>query len=136
MDYNNKPFKVEIKCFVCDAPARALLKGISGHTGYHSCERCVVVGTRCQNRTVFNLPVVEECRTDEKFSQLEYYGNHQRVRSPLLDIVINCIGQFPLDYMHLVCLGVANPIPGGREGGGGLFAPPPRVFFLRLLFNR
>ena len=34
----------------------------------------VVVGTRCQNR--FNLPVVEECRTDEKFIQLEYYGNH------------------------------------------------------------
>ena len=47
--------------FVCDAPARALLKGIIVHTGYHYCERCVVVGTCtcCQNRTVFNLPVVE-----------------------------------------------------------------------------
>ena len=42
MDYNNKTFKVEIKCFVCDAPARDLLKDIIGHTGYHSCNRCVV----------------------------------------------------------------------------------------------
>ena len=105
---SNKKFSVEIKCFVCDAPARSLLKGTAGHTGYHSCERCVVVGTYCDHRVVFNSSVVEPERTDVKFSQFEYQGSHQHKQSPLLEYGINCVRQFPLDYMHLVCLGVVK----------------------------
>ena len=32
-DWNGKHFEVTIKCFLCDAPARAFLKGIIAHTG-------------------------------------------------------------------------------------------------------
>jgi len=39
-DYNYKPFRVI--GYICDVPARALGKQIKGHTGYFSCEKCVV----------------------------------------------------------------------------------------------
>lgn len=59
-------------------------------------------------------------RTDEKFQNFEY-NDHQLNRSPLLEIGIKSIKGFPLDYMHLVCLGVVKRIlmflkQGLREG--------------------
>ena len=30
--------------YICDAPVRSTMKGITSHTGYHSCERCTVKG--------------------------------------------------------------------------------------------
>lgn len=37
-------YKIEHKCFMYDRPARGFVKSIKGHTGYLSCERCIVVG--------------------------------------------------------------------------------------------
>ena len=37
---------------ICDAPARSFLKGIKGHSGYHSCEQCVQQG-EWHSRLVF-----------------------------------------------------------------------------------
>jgi len=34
-------FTVRLRCMICDAPQRAELKGIIGHTGYAQCERCI-----------------------------------------------------------------------------------------------
>ena len=48
-------------------------------------------------------------KEDSKFSSLEY-EHHQIQRSPLIDYGISCVKQFPLDYMHLVCLGVTKRI--------------------------
>lgn len=39
---------VSIRCWICDAPMRATLKGITGHGGYFGCERCLV---RCVTYT-------------------------------------------------------------------------------------
>lgn len=33
---------VALRLMICDAPMRAQLKGIVGHSGYWSCERCRV----------------------------------------------------------------------------------------------
>jgi hypothetical protein len=51
----------------------------------------------------------EQCilRTEESFANL-MYENHQRQASPLIANGISCIHRFPLDYMHLVCLGVTK----------------------------
>ena len=37
VNINGKQYNLSVFCFVCDAPTRALLKGIIQHTGYYSC---------------------------------------------------------------------------------------------------
>ena len=49
----------------------------------------------------------QEPRTDKKF-QNYHYPQHQKFASPLINAGIKCIEQFPLDYMHMVCLGVVK----------------------------
>jgi hypothetical protein len=51
--FEGRHFPFSLKCFCCDAPARCFLKGIVGHTGYFSCERCRVKGS-WNGRVVFN----------------------------------------------------------------------------------
>lgn len=48
-----KWYRVSIFACACDAPARAFLKCIKGHTAYYSCERCIIKGT-WNGRVVFN----------------------------------------------------------------------------------
>ncbi len=79
------------------------------HSGYHSCERCCIKGSY-DGRVVFGqndgnrmFPLTN----DEEFHNMAYPA-HQQHRSPLLDIDFPCVTGFPLDYMHLVCLGVVR----------------------------
>lgn len=106
--YENKKFEFHINAFVCDAPARAFVKGIKGHNAYYSCERCTVKGS-WSGRVVFNGETDCGChsRTEETFKSIGY-KDHQVQKSPLTDTDISCIQQFSLDYMHLVCLGVVK----------------------------
>ena len=104
--FREKTFAFSIQAFVCDAPARALLKCIKGHTSYNSCERCVIQGS-WEGRIVFNEAGTYDPRTDEQFSNM-MYTNHQSKMSPLINAGICCITDFVLDYMHLVCLGVVR----------------------------
>ena len=40
---NNIDYSVTVYVFVCDAPARTILKGIVNHCGFYLCERCTIV---------------------------------------------------------------------------------------------
>ena len=51
----------------------------------------------------------QEPRTDEKFQNYQY-PQHQKFASSLINAGIKRIEQFPLDYMHMVCLGVVKRI--------------------------
>lgn len=104
---DGKQYRLSVKAFVCDAPARAFLKCIKSHTGYWSCERCVIKGSYKENRVVLYSKETFAPRTDEVFNRMGYKG-HQMHKSPLIDAGIPCIDLFPLDYMHLVCLGVVR----------------------------
>ena len=42
--FGSQTFSVKIHSFVCDAPARAFVKGIKYHSGYASCEKCTEPG--------------------------------------------------------------------------------------------
>ena len=99
--------QVTLKAFICDAPARAFVKCIKGHTGYYACERCTIKGYHKNGRVVLCSNDVHPLRTEEEFHDQEY-TDHQNARSPLSDCGILCIKGFPLDYMHLVCLGVVK----------------------------
>ena len=42
-------FEIEVMCFICDTPARALIKHISCHRGFYACERCTEKGSITKN---------------------------------------------------------------------------------------
>lgn len=101
----NKNYTVEIHSFVCDAPARAFVKGIKCHSGYNSCEKCVQSG-EYRGRIIFPLSD-SPLRTDQSFSQMTDERHHVQPCS-VRDLNIGCVTRFGLDYMHLVCLGVVR----------------------------
>ena len=114
---DNIKYPVKIVCFTCDAPARALLKGIVQHTGYHACERCTIKGVSAQKRIVFDQDVgVHEDRLDEIFrangyNQPDNEGKcHQNQVSGLINLRVDLIKDIALDPMHLVYLGVTRRI--------------------------
>ena len=117
---NQKHRAVAIHSFICDAPARQYLKKVKSHSGYSSCERCEIRGERCEKETRGNdtgaietgikfIKTDSTLRTDEKF-RAGYYSDHQKPNdvSPLLQLPIDLIRDFPVDYMHLVLLGVVK----------------------------
>ena len=106
LTFRGKQYKIKIHSVLCDAPARQFLKCVKGHSGYFSCERCEIEGERVEFRMVF-LSTSESLRTDPVFD-IFGYPNHQSRISPLIDAGIKCIKQFPLDYMHILCLGVVR----------------------------
>ena len=101
----SKSYKISIYAIICDAPARAFLKCIKSHGGYNSCERCIQRG-QWQRKVIF--PFVKSrapLRTDSGFLQMTNTEHHTG-RSPFCDLSVGMVTQWPLDYMHLVCLGV------------------------------
>lgn len=102
-------YQVRLKCFIADTPARALLKGTKGHTGFCSCERCTIRGAREQGTTVF-VNLNEPERTHASFVEQSQPAHHNYV-SPLLQIVgIDMIDMFILDVMHLGPLGTMKKL--------------------------
>ncbi|KMQ85236.1 hypothetical protein RF55_16325 [Lasius niger] len=101
---NDRTYLFSIRHYIFDAPARSLIKCSKGHCGYASCEKCIVWGTRVNNRTVF-LDLNAPLRTDESFRNQEQPYHHRGV-SPLLRIKAGLVSQFRLDSMHLVYEGV------------------------------
>ncbi|XP_065659002.1 uncharacterized protein LOC136083527 [Hydra vulgaris] len=105
---NGNHFNIHAKAFVCDAPARVFMKGIKKHNGYYGCERCIQKGMRIDNRTVF-LETNSIRRTDTSFACFEQEEHHKpEVIPPLLKLNIGHVSQFPLEYMHFVCLGATR----------------------------
>ncbi|XP_076660021.1 uncharacterized protein LOC143363293 [Halictus rubicundus] len=98
-------------CFTCDAPARAFLKNIKGHTGRNSCERCTEEGTYYKKRIIYENHNAS-ARTHEDFKNFRDIKHHKNnERTPLLNIsTLNIIEDFALDYMHLCCLGVMKKL--------------------------
>ena len=107
-NFYEKHFNVAVKCFLCDAPAGSFLKGIISHTWHNPFERCCVPG-RFKGRVVFNDEIEYPKRNEEIFKQFGY-SDHQNTVSPLTEKGIDVINLFPLDYMHLVCLGAVRRI--------------------------
>jgi hypothetical protein len=101
-------FNIKHVLFICDAPARSLIKCIKNHTGYFSCERCEIEGEYVHDaRTMVFDEYNCTLRTDTSFRQkLNEEHHHAGVVSPILKLIdFDVIKCFILDYMHLVCLG-------------------------------
>ena len=103
LQVNGTLHQVNIAGFICDTPARAFVKYVKGHSGYAGCDKCTVYGYHDGRMTYpeTNAPL----RTDVAFDEM-VDDEHHRDRSPLSRLGIGMVSLFPLDYMHLVCLGV------------------------------
>ena len=86
------------------------MKQAKSHTGYYGCEKCFQRGTWAGKMAFPDIDA--ELRTDERFKRGR--GNNDPhhigpVASPLLRCLdVKMVTQFPLDYMHMVCLGVTR----------------------------
>jgi len=101
--------KVVVEAICCDAPAKSYILNIKGHTGFSSCTRCKIVGVFLERRVCFP-DVLNVKRTHNEFLD-RYDEDYQTSDSiSILSKVpgINMVHSFPLDYMHLVCLGVVK----------------------------
>ncbi|KAK6186492.1 hypothetical protein SNE40_008521 [Patella caerulea] len=102
------PVEVDILNFVCDTPARTFIKQTKGHNGYSGCDKCTQSGSYINNRMSF--PAVNSTlRSDADFKSMadeEHHVGH----SDLVQLKLGMVTQFPLDYMHLVCLGVVRKL--------------------------
>ena len=123
--YLDNNFSVRIKALICDAPARSYIKCIKGHCGYNACERCVQEGVyrdRVMTFPEFNA----QRRTDDDFC-VQRDEDHHLARTPLLELNIGLISQFPLDYMHLICLGVIRRLVSRWIEGDPQYKLPSRM---------
>lgn len=110
INVNNMLLKGNLKCIVCDTPARAYLKNTLGHRGLLACERCVVKGETIDRTTVFSSTDSRE-RTNKSFRNRTQV-NHHHGPTPSNRIIpqLNMVNIFVLDFMHLCCLGVMKKL--------------------------
>lgn len=108
--YQQKKYMVSIRAVLCDAPARAFVTCTLGHNGFFACTKCEVEGDYINNKMAF-LKEDAQLRTDESFKNRTNAEYHKRQdKTPFELISLSMVSHFPLDYMHLVCLGIAKKI--------------------------
>jgi len=105
---NNKVYTVSLTAVICDTPARAFVKNVKGHAGYFGCDKCKQEGVYTDGRMTFP-ETSAELRTDHSFRTVSD-DDHRMGHSPLCELPIDMISAFPLDYMHLICLGVMRKL--------------------------
>ena len=103
-----REIQVTLHSIICDAPARAYIRQTKSHSGLYACDKCVIAGNYIKplKKTIFstfNSPL----RTDADF-RLRKQPLHHKGVSAFEDLDIDMIKCFPLDYMHMVCLGVTG----------------------------
>jgi len=103
--FNKQKYECVIKMICADAPAKSFLLNTKGHTGYSSCTKCWDDGNYLERRICFS-DKIQRKRTDEEFIlkiDEDYHKGPSALECiPKLGLVTN----IPLDYQHLICLGV------------------------------
>jgi len=102
--YQERNLNVLLKCIVCDAPARALVRLTKQYSGYYGCERCTQKGAWYGRVTYPDVDNIVS-RTDESFRNQTQEGHHHGI-TPMTMLPVDMVKTFPLDYMHQACLGV------------------------------
>lgn len=107
---------------ICDAPAKAFILYLKGHTGYNSCPKCCISGKyevskpkrkgkKAKGRVCFPGIGPFTLKTDEGFL-LNKYNELEPGNETILKRIPNfgCVSSVTLDYMHLILLGVMKKL--------------------------
>ncbi|KAK5647965.1 hypothetical protein RI129_002857 [Pyrocoelia pectoralis] len=107
---NGRVLPFRIKSLIFDAPAKSFCTYTTGHSGYSSCSKCLIKGSYLENRVCFPVTTYSELRTDNDFRK-QYDPNHHNGTS-ILELIphLDMVQDIPLDYMHLICLGVVRKL--------------------------
>lgn len=111
LNNNDRNIECRIEALICDAPAKAFILSVKGHTGHFSCTKCITEGEYIERRICFpqtDAPL----RLDNDFKQKidENYHN-PNITCSLLEIPhFQPVTNVPLDYMHLACLGIMRKL--------------------------
>lgn len=106
---NNTNGPCKLHSIICDAPAKAFVLQIEGHNGYSSCTKCIIEGSYINNKMCFP-ETNAQLRTDEDF-RLRKDENYHVGHSAILKLSdFDLVNNVPLDYMHLVCLGIMRKL--------------------------
>ena len=100
-------YKIKLGAVICDTPAQAFVKCIKSHNSCNCCERCTQHGEYYHK--IILPDMFTSHRTDSSFFQRSDPPHHVGI-SPLTELSFGMITGFPLDYMHLVCLGVVRQL--------------------------
>ena len=107
--YNDRTLNVKLTNVVCDAPAKAMVKKTKQFSGYYGCDRCDQRGSWDGKRITYTEVDNLQLRTDIDYRQKTQLAHHQNgPDSPFVNLPIDMIRAFPIDYMHCVCLGVTR----------------------------
>lgn len=107
---NGTQHHFRISRILADAPARSFVKGVKMHNSYEGCERCDQVG-EWVGRVVYPFTNSIKLRKDSDFlNRNEDETAHFQTRSIFNQLTIGLVTQVPLDYLHLVCLGVVKKL--------------------------
>lgn len=99
---------IQCRCFLCDAPAKLLIKCNAYHNAYFACNFCCVEGIYDDNRMSY-ADLDCALRTDTNFrNQLQ--EEHHKGKSIVELLPINMVEDFPNDYLHLILLGITKKL--------------------------
>jgi len=87
MQYNNRNIEVKLRCIVCDAPARAMVKAIKQYSGYYGCDRCNQKGVWLRKVTYQDTDNLT-LRTDHTFRAQSQEEHHHAI-SPFCNLPID-----------------------------------------------
>lgn len=109
INFKKRKIKIVFGNCICDAPARASVCGTRQFNSKTGCPKCCVEGVFLSGKMTFYRNENVEKRTDHSFRN-KLDKNFHILTSPLEVLGINMINNFPLDYLHIVLLGVMKRI--------------------------
>lgn len=115
----NKLLPLRIRCFVADAPARALALNHMAHNSAHPCLKCTIEGRsnieEGSGKVMVFSGIGHRSRSNEEYQRVAD-EDHQKVPSTLADIM-GLVNQVPFEPMHLIYLGLMKKILDARLAG-------------------
>ena len=105
INLNGIKLPLRIRCFIADAPARAMVLNHYSHNSSYACSECVVEGHRSAvpgyRDTMVFLGIRHRLRTSKIYRNCIDEDHHQG-ESPLSLLPMELTTQVPFEIMHLV----------------------------------